>query len=825
MKNLYLATALCSFVTLTSFGQQANNSLFFGNPNFAQEKFNASVTNTDAAEPIAINEAMEAHYRSVSNRINTLKKGVTAAAVPSTGTNYDVTYYRLNLRINPDTTAGKYVRGNVTIYYKTTTANTTNIRFDMATTLTTDSVYYRGAKLSAASYIRPTDLIVVNIPNVPTAGTLDSITIFYKGVPPIVPDFGGATGYRRTTHNTTTPQNYVYTLSEPYSSFTWWPTKSFVVNDKADSADIIVSTLPTFKVAANGKLVHERTLGPNSKEMFWKVRYPIAAYQICLSVAKYVQQPTTPTMVNVGGTMMPYFNYLFPETNTAAAQTSLNRVPSWINTFGTLFGDYPFKNEKYGNYSFGFGGGMEHNTFSGEGTTVYDGVNDWSTLSHELAHQWWGASVTCGSWKDIWINESFANYSEVLILEFDPTLASSVGTTALADRTAKQTSALSTTNQAQTTFRADTSSMTTIFSPSVYIYNRGAMLVSMMRTMMGDTKFFLGLQKIQSNYKTSSAYTNDIKDQLEAVSGLDFTAFFNDWFYNTGFATYNTATWNNFGNTIVLRLPQVTQSSSISHFDMPIAVRIQGATAAEDTTVTIYDQGGVLYYLNDGVVTPAYGNNSIQYDLSFTPTTVTYDPLDLTLSTGAFTKSAALVLDNKLIDFSCFKNKNNVNIYWSIDNSFTYNNFIVEKSVNGVDFAELKTIKAADNAGIYNFMQTDVDVATGVWYYRIKVVQKDGNVIYTNTLPVTITSNAPVYSVTPNPAKDVITISSREKVESVDISIYSATGNRVATFKNKQLNGQSIKLVVSNLSPGTYYVKIRKPGQEEAYTKSIVIIP
>jgi len=122
---------------------------------------------------------------------------------------------------------------------------------------------------------------------------------------------------------------------------------------------------------------------------------------------------------------MDLYNLLWNGTNTANAQTALNRTADMLTVMSNRFSDYPFKNEKYGHYTFGFGGGMEHNTFSGMGTTTYDATNDWSVIAHELGHQWFGAAVTCGSWRDvtcgswrdIWVNEGFARYSEVVYLE------------------------------------------------------------------------------------------------------------------------------------------------------------------------------------------------------------------------------------------------------------------------------------------------------------------------------------------------------------------------------------------------------------------------
>src|SRR5690606_11632306 len=76
-----------------------------------------------------------------------------------------------------------------------------------------------------------------------------------------------------------------------------------------------------------------------------------------------------------------------------------------------LFGTYPFHTEKYGHAQFGWGGGMEHTTVS------FMGGFSMHLIAHELAHHWFGDKVTCGSWKDIWLNEGFAEYMAGLIVE------------------------------------------------------------------------------------------------------------------------------------------------------------------------------------------------------------------------------------------------------------------------------------------------------------------------------------------------------------------------------------------------------------------------
>jgi aminopeptidase N len=844
MKKVYLSNLLfliaycCSAQMLQNETVPAYN--FFNAP--FSSSFMANDEHADEAS-VRLSPTLQKHYEIINKQIAAFAKpmGINGG----TGLEYDVKYYRLQLRINPDTVATfpvpatpdsshrKYIRGAITTYFTTNNNNFTRVDFDFANALICDSVYYHGVKLAAGAKVEQVDTLKITLPSaIPTAGTLDSVTVYYKGVPPAVTLFGGATGYVQRTHGSPA-QNYMYTLSEPYSAYTWWPCKSRVVNDKADSVDLIISTPSAFKAAGNGSLISETNSGGN-RVAFWKIRYGISSYQVATAVANYVQYPTTPTMVNISGTNMPYFNYLFPETNTAAAQTALDRTPDMITTMSSKFGDYPFKNEKYGHYTFGFGGGMEHNTFSGMGFTTYNQTGDWSVIAHELGHQWFGASVTCGSWKDIWVNESFARYSEVIALEFSPTLATAVSTTHVSHRGGIKTSATSTTptnNQLETTFRNDTSTIATIFSPSVYIYERGAMFVSMLRTLVGDTKFFQAIQNYQNDplLKYKNAYTNDVERHLEATSGLDLSTMFSQWLNYKGFASYSGATWNNSGNSIILKLPQTKVSSDLpagTLFTMPVAVRIRGALPANDTTIIAYDQNGSLSYVNfdaSGNVSLASSyTNTVQYNLTFTPTTVTFDSYNQVFATGAFAKNTTMVLATSVIDVTSGKQGDNTKLLWTTDNSTDYAQFEIEKGSDGINFEKVGTLYSSAANTSNNFSFVDYGTNTGTWYYRIKVIQKDGTYSYSKIIVVNNKTAGTKYVISPNPANNYIIIKSRDAVKKATVKLFNANGSLVKEVALMFTGGNAARLQVNNLATGNYFAEIT--GDDgETYTKQIVI--
>ena len=228
-----------------------------------------------------------------------------------------------------------------------------------------------------------------------------------------------------------------------------------------------------------------------------------------------------------------------------------------LEHFSTLFGDYPFKKEKYGHVAYTFGGGMENQTASYIGT---GSLSSKSLLAHELSHQWWGDQVTCNSWGNIWVNEGFARYAEILYSEKFETASA-----AQSKRSSyKNGSGVNSTTN--TVYRYDTEIVTEadhtskIFVSSM-VYNKAAIVISMLRKLVGDTHFFQAMKNYLADPAISygSASTEDVKRHFEAVSGLDRTSFFDDFIYKAGYATY-TVNWGTSGTGSYLTAINYTQA-------------------------------------------------------------------------------------------------------------------------------------------------------------------------------------------------------------------------------------------------------------------------
>jgi aminopeptidase N len=393
--------------------------------------------------------------------------------------------------------------------------------------------------------------LIINLPSTLAANATATVEITYSGIPDSPDD-----GYVHTMHNGTP---VVWTLSEPFGARDWWPCKQDL-NDKADSIDIYITAPTTLTAVANGLQVETTTSG-TSKTTHFHSDYPIAAYLVAFSVTNF---STFSLTAGTAPNEFPVINYVYPE-HLSEAQGELPQIVDIIGLYEQLFETYPFHNEKYGHCEFGAGGGMEHQTVSF--VTGFDR----DLIAHELGHQWFGDKVTCGSWKDIWLNEGFASYLAALVVEnFDGADSFVNYKSQLVDYITSQPGGA--------VYLTDSEALDSnrIFSTRLTYY-KGAMVLEMLRWKLGDAAFFQGIREylddpdLAYNYAT----TPDLEAHLESASGQSLAEFFNDWVYGQGYPSYTAAVHNADGGIAQITLSQ-TQSSSVSFFEMPVPVRLYG---------------------------------------------------------------------------------------------------------------------------------------------------------------------------------------------------------------------------------------------------------
>ena len=590
-----------------------------------------------------------------------------SSGTSGTGANIDVICHKIFWRLNPDTSIGKYIKGSVQFNFKTTQASVSTISFDMVNVtagigLTLDSVKFRNALLSAGNIVRAGNIVTLTLGTTLANNFIDSFVVFYQGVPPAAA--GAAQGFQIYTAPGTGGK-VINTLSESYEDRDWWPCKHDM-QDKIDSMEITVSVpwaspnpVDTFWVATNGKMVDSSIVG-NSRIFKFKTKYAIASYLVFVNVARFDRYYRA---VNTGTTITPVvYNLIKGGAKNNTAIVAMDKVNSVLQVFSSKFGEYPFKLEKHG-FADGLqgAGGMEHQTMS---SMVSNSLDDIPTLVHELTHQWFGDNVTFAHWNDLWLAEGFAEYSNSLSRELVPVIGSPASAFTVRNLNKNATNAANGFNgaialSAQSAWIPNLNSTNSdLIWNSNYgrtVYQRGAMIVSMLRTMCGDSIFFSALTKYQTELAGKVATTDTLRNYFNRELGRDISVFFDDYVGGSdtiniqkggiGHPT-NAIQWNNpttfgqGGKRLVVTVASQTKTASSTltpYFRGPIQLHIKGAAAGNDTTITIFDwSGGNLSYAGKGISAPIPGNR-ITFDLSFVPTTVLYDDSSRILSRGSTT--------------------------------------------------------------------------------------------------------------------------------------------------------------------------------------------
>ena len=401
----------------------------------------------------------------------------------------------------------------------------------------------------------------------------------------------------------------VATLSEAYYAYTWWPCKDGDVGEPGDNSDkatldFWITAPDTYSVPANGLLVGQESLSGNRVKYHWQSDYPIPSYLVAFAASEY--NTWTATYNHPGGSMPVEF-FIYPSNDNAANRAGWEACIDMMEVFRPLYGEYPFIDEKYGLYNFPFGGGMEHQTITGQ-----SGFGDRLT-AHELGHQWWGDMITCKTWSDIWLNEGFATYSECLWKERE---SGSIDEAAYHDCMDDERP----TDASGTVYiPPEDISMSRIFNSNLS-YRKGGWVLHQLRHVVGDAKFFEILADYRAAYEYSAATTDEFVAVVSSTCGEDMSWYFDQWVYEGGSPQYRYgwSTTNVDGQDYLLVRIEQNQSASFPDvFIMPVDLVV--TIGGEEQTVVVWNDARIQWF-----AVPVNG----------TVTNLQFDPDDWILRTG-----------------------------------------------------------------------------------------------------------------------------------------------------------------------------------------------
>ncbi|MFF5158954.1 M1 family metallopeptidase [Streptomyces sp. NPDC000348] len=414
---------------------------------------------------------------------------------------YDVGHYALDLAYDP---RGHRLTGTATITARAT-EDLSALNLDLQG-LDVEEVAVDGA---AARWSRAGQELTVR-PREAVDGAF-RVTVRYAGTPVTLTDPDGSEeGWLRTADG-------ALALGEPVGSMTWFPGNHHP-SDKATYA--LAVTLPEgWRAVSNGEPAGEERKGDRTTYR-WRTGEPMASYLATLAIGRYDVRRTAT------GDGLPVYTAVDPE-QAGASRAVLARIPEVLAWAERTFGPYPFSSagaivERPGDAGY---------ALETQNRPVFPGAPDTGLLVHEIAHQWYGNSVTPKTWRDMWLNEGFATYAQWLWEEdhggdtaqrtFDSLYAGGYFPDAE-------------TNEALWSFPpAEPPDAAHVSATPVYW--RGAMVLHKVRRTVGDDAFRSLLRGWAREHRHGNADTGDFTAYVErAAPGEDFAGIWEDWLYGAG---------------------------------------------------------------------------------------------------------------------------------------------------------------------------------------------------------------------------------------------------------------------------------------------------
>ncbi len=406
---------------------------------------------------------------------------------------YDVAHYGLKLSYDPGT---RRLVGTATIDAKAV-QDLTTFNLDLRG-LTVSRVTVDGA---GARFERRADELTVTAPTAITEGSRFSVKVEYSGVPEPIRDSAnlGTYGFVPTADGS-------FVACEPNGAKTWFPSNDHPADKSTFDFEITVPEGIT--AIANGALDGEPKTSDGKTTFVWHEKHPMVTYLATMTTGKFsVRTGTSPGGIPIYAATDPRFSGSLNDLYTLSGKIT--------DYWSKVFGPYPFSETGGVVDDFAAGYALENQT-----KPLYGGFGpDQSIISHELAHQWFGDSLSLTRWRDLWLNEGFATYAEWLWDEH------------VGDSTVEQTfkSHYANASDPMWSYPPGVARKNDLFDNSVY--TRGAMTLHALRHRIGDETFFALLKKWTADHKYGSVTTEQFIALAEKMSGQQLDDLFDAWLF------------------------------------------------------------------------------------------------------------------------------------------------------------------------------------------------------------------------------------------------------------------------------------------------------
>lgn len=463
---------------------------------------------------------------------------------------WDLTYYHLDIKVNPDE---KYISGKNTIQYKVL-ENNSIMQIDLQPPLKITKVVQNNIKLEVKHDGNAHFITLKDNQNI---GDVLSLDVFYEGHPKeaVRAPWDGGISWKKDGNG----NHFIASSCQGLGASVWWPNKDHMY-DEVDSMLISVNVPDKLINVSNGRLRSIERIG-DTKTYSWIVKSPINNYGVNINIGDYVN--FSEVYDGMAGNLD--MNYYVLRDNLEKAKSHFKDAPKMMKAFEYWFGQYPFYRDSFKLVEVPYLG-MEHQssvTYGNQYKTGYLGTDlsgtGWGLkfdfiIIHEAGHEWFANNITNKDVADMWIHEGFTAYSENLFLDY------------YYGKEASAEYVIGTRKKIQND-RTLIGHYGVNKEGSGDMYYKGANMLHTLRQLIeDDEKWRQILRKINVEFYHQTVTTQQIENFLSRETGIDLTAFFNQYLRTIKIPTLEYSTDK---KNLKYRWTNI-----IENFDMPIQIKI-----------------------------------------------------------------------------------------------------------------------------------------------------------------------------------------------------------------------------------------------------------
>lgn len=432
---------------------------------------------------------------------------------------YDVTYYHLDIDVD---IPKRSIAGSNLIKFKTI-QDFNRIQIDLFDNMAIDKILYRGKQLK---YTREFNAVFIDFPTQIKANTLDSILVYFSGTPHQAnrAPWDGGFDWKKDSNN----KPWIASANQGIGASLWWPNKDHQ-SDEPDSVLISVTVPKELMNVSNGRLRNTENIGKKKTKFNWFVSNPINNYNIAINIGDYVHFQDS---FNGEKGKLDIDYYVLRENIERAKPHFEANVKPMLKAFEYWFGPYPFYEDSFKLIETSHLG-MEHQSGIAYGNRFLNGYlgrdgsgTGWGLkwdfiIIHEAGHEWFGNNITASDIADMWIHESFTNYSEALYIDYY------FGKKAGQEYIHGNRRAIQNKTPIQGQYHVNNEG-------SGDMYNKGGVLHNMIRTIIADDdKWRSILRGLNAKFYHQQVDYDDIVNFINHESGLNFNSIFEQYVKTT----------------------------------------------------------------------------------------------------------------------------------------------------------------------------------------------------------------------------------------------------------------------------------------------------